>query len=56
MNEKQFEQMDEHWMRSTKEMREKKVSDGMLKGFSMSVERRITGAGEEAPKHVRTLA
>ena len=56
MNEQQFEKMDEQWMKSTKELREKKVSDGILKGFSTSVERRLTAAGEPAPKRVWTLA
>ena len=41
MNEQNFEKMDQEWMNATKEIREKKVSEGMLKGFSASVERRI---------------
>ncbi len=41
MSDKKFERMDEQWMKATKDLREKKVSDGMLKGFSTSVERRI---------------
>ncbi len=41
MSDKDFEKMDQQWMKSTKEIREKKVSDGILKGFSASVERRI---------------
>jgi len=41
MNDKDFQKMDEKWMKSTKDIREKKVSDGILKGFSASVERRI---------------
>ncbi len=41
MNDKDFQKMDEQWMKSAKDLREKKVSDGILKGFSASVERRI---------------
>ena len=41
MSEAHFEKMDEQWMKLTQELREKKVSDGILKGFSTSVERRI---------------
>ncbi len=47
MNDEQFKKMDDQWMKATKELREKKVSDGILKGFSASVERRIAG---ETPK------
>ena len=55
MSEKNFEKMDQEWMKSTKELREKKVSDGILKGFSTSVERRIL-AKEQAPKPARVLS
>ena len=54
MSEKQFEKMDEQWMKSTKDLREKKVSDGILKGFSASVERRIASE-PQAPKRARAL-
>ena len=50
MNEKQFEKMDNEWMKATKDVREKKVSDGILKGFSASVERRILGAESRTSK------
>ena len=56
MSKQQFEKMDEQWMKATKDLREKKVSDGILKGFSASVERRILAAEPQAPKRVRTLA
>ena len=36
-----FEKMDQEWVKSTQDIREKKVSEGILKGFSTSVERRI---------------
>ena len=49
MNEQKFEKMDQEWMKSTEPLRGKKVSDGILKGFSVSVERRIL-AMEHAPK------
>lgn len=49
MSEQHFEKMDQEWMKSTKDLREKKVSDGILKGFSASVERRILSQ-EQAPK------
>lgn len=41
MNEHPFEKMDQEWMGAMKEAREKKISEGILKGFSASVERRI---------------
>ena len=41
MTDKYFEPMDEKLMDSMKTLREKEVSEGMLKGFSASVERRI---------------
>ena len=41
MNDKDFHKMDETWMKKTQPIREKEVSDGMLKGFSASVERRV---------------
>ena len=56
MNEKQFERMDREWMKSTQPIRDKKVSDGILKGFAVSVERRILGAAQETSKKVRTQA
>ena len=55
MSDQDFEKMDQQWMKSTQELREKKVSDGILKGFSASVERRLA-AKEEAPRRVRALA
>lgn len=54
MDDKNFEKMDQDWMKSTKELREKKVSEGMLKGFAVSVERRLE-AQKEVPKPVRAL-
>jgi hypothetical protein len=55
MNEEQFKKMDEGWMKAAEGLREKKVSDGILKGFSASVERRLAG---ETPRSrpVRALA
>ena len=52
MNEEQFEKMDQQWMKTTKDVREKKVSDGILKGFSTSVERRILGAESRTSKRL----
>lgn len=46
MNDRQFHEMDEAWIKKTKTMREKEISDGMLKGFAASVERRITAKGD----------
>ena len=51
MNEEQFKKMDQQWMKATKDVREKKISDGILKGFSTSVERRILGAESRTSKH-----
>jgi hypothetical protein len=55
MKEQEIEKMDQEWMRSTKDIREKKVSDGMLKGFSASVERRIL-AKEQSPAPARAFS
>ena len=41
MNEHNFEKMDQKLMDAMKTWREKEVSEGILKGFSASVERRI---------------
>lgn len=48
MSEKEFEKMDAELMKATEELREKKVSEGMLKGFSASVERRLAGEEPQA--------
>ena len=52
MSDEYFEKMDEKLMSSMKPLREKEVSEGMLKGFSASVERRILGEQEtkKAPR------
>ena len=49
MSDKKFEKMDEQMMQSMKTLREKEVSEGILKGFSASVERRIQGSRGAAP-------
>lgn len=41
MNDKNFKKMDESWMKKMEPLRGKEVSEGMLKGFSASVERRL---------------
>ena len=41
-----FKKLDEQWMKSMKPVREKQVTDGILKGFSVSVERRILAKKE----------
>ena len=41
MSDKNFKDMDQKLMAAMKELREKEVSDGILKGFSASVERRL---------------
>ena len=41
MNEKNLKEMDKKLMAAMKELRDREVSDGILKGFSTSVERRI---------------
>ena len=50
MNKDNFEKMDEKLMQAMKPLREKGVSDGILKGFSASVERRIFLKQEGARK------
>ena len=49
MNDKQFHEMDEAWMDKMKPLRDKKISEGILKGFSTSVERRILSKEELVP-------
>ncbi len=41
MNDKNFKKMDEEWMKKMSPIRDKEVSEGILKGFSASVERRL---------------
>jgi len=41
MNDQNFEKLDKEMMKSTQPLREKRVSEGILKGFSASVERRL---------------
>ena len=52
MKDHDFKKMDENLMDSMKTLREKEVSEGMLKGFSASVERRILAKRqtERAPR------
>lgn len=50
MKDKEFKKMDENWMKKMEPLREKEVSEGMLKGFSTSVERRITAREETVKK------
>ena len=54
MNEKSFKEMDEALMKKTAPLREKKVSEGILRGFSASVERRI-GSDKPAPRKARAV-
>ncbi len=55
MNDKQFHEMDQTLMNKIKPLRDKKISDGILKGFSMSVERRISAKEEVAPVRKSTF-
>lgn len=41
MDDKNFKKMDESWMKKMAPLRDKKISEGILKGFSASVERRL---------------
>jgi hypothetical protein len=56
MNDKEFKNLDEAMMKSMKPLRDKKVSEGMLKGFSASVERKIQAGDAPAPAPVRRWA
>ena len=53
MTDEHFETMDEKLMSAAKTLREKEVSEGMLKGFSASVERRIL-AKQQTERSPRT--
>ena len=50
MDDKKFKEMDRSLMEKTESLREQKISEGMLKGFSASVERRISPAAESERK------
>lgn len=56
MNDKEFKKMDEAMMKSMTPLREQKVSQGMLKGFSASVERKIQSSAAPAAAPVRRWA
>ena len=49
MKDEQFKEMDEKFMSQMKPLRDQRVSEGMLKGFSASVERRLT-LRQETPR------
>ena len=42
MDDKKFKDMDQSMMKKMESVRQQQISEGMLKGFSASVERRIT--------------
>jgi hypothetical protein len=46
MDAEKFKEMDQSLMKKMEPLREQKVSEGMLKGFSASVERRIAGGAQ----------
>jgi len=46
MDDKKFKEMDQSWMKKMEPLREQRISEGMLKGFSTSVERRLAGPAE----------
>ena len=50
MSDEHFEKADEKMMEAMKTVREKRVSDGILKGFSASVERRILAKEQAGPR------
>ena len=50
MDDKKFKEMDQSLMKKMEPLREQRISEGMLKGFSASVERRLSGAGETAER------
>ncbi len=56
MNDKDFKNLDEAMMKNMAPLRDKKVSDGILKGFSASVERKIRSNDAPAAAPVRRFA
>ena len=50
MDDKKFKEMDQSLMKKMEPLREQKVSEGMLKGFSTSVERRLSGPAQAERK------
>lgn len=57
MNDKEFKELDDAMMKNMAPLREQKVNERMLKGFSASVERKITsGVDVETRPAVRRWA
>lgn len=56
MKDKEFKNLDEAMMKSMASLREQKVSEGMLKGFSASVERKIQPDSTPVVQHARRWA
>ncbi len=50
MDDKKFKEMDQSLMKKMESLREQKVSEGMLRGFSTSVERRISMGAQVAER------
>lgn len=53
MNDKDFKKMDETMMKKMEPLRSREVSEGILKGFSASVERRISSRASVAAGDAR---
>ena len=56
MNDKEFKNLDETMMKSMTPLRDKKGNEGMLKGFSASVERKIRSNDAPVTAPVRRWA
>ncbi len=56
MNDKDFKQLDDAMMKQMSSLREQKVNEGMLKGFSASVERKIQSQNTPVLQPVRRWA
>ena len=50
MDERKFKEMDQSLMKKMEPLREQRISEGMLRGFSASVERRLSGPAQSAAR------
>ncbi len=55
MNDQEFKKSDEAMMKKMEPLRSKEVSEGMLRGFSASVERRISTRSAQHEKPARAV-
>jgi hypothetical protein len=55
MDDRKFKEMDQSLMKKTEDLRQRKISEGILRGFAASVERRIEARKEAAHRPAARL-